>query len=164
MVAGCKARRRHQEFLSFLRTFDKNVPKQLDVHLILDNHATHKHAKVKGWIAGHPRFQLHFAPTYSSWLNGVERWFGLISQCATCRSSFTSVRTLKQKTMDYVEIYNRTACPFQWTATAESILQKLEQPRSRISGTAHQPRVEGGQRSRIRMSVFNGDALFAATR
>ena len=88
-------------------------------------------------IVGHPRFQLHFAPTYSySWLNGVERWFGLITQRATCRSSFTSVRALKQKTVDYVEIYNRTACPFQWTATAESILQKLERPGNRISRTA----------------------------
>lgn len=137
VVAGCKARHRHQEFLSFLRTIDKNVPEQLDVHLILDNYATHKHAKVKGWIAGHPRFQLHFTPTYSSWLNQVERWFGLITQRAIRRGSFTSVRALKQKIMDYVEVYNQTACPFQWTATAESILQKLERLCNRISGTGH---------------------------
>ncbi len=137
VVAGCKARHGHQEFLSFLRTIDKNVPEPLEVHLILDNYATHKHAKVKGWIGGHPRFQLHFTPTYSSWLNQVERWFGLITQRAIRRGSFTSVRALKQKIMDYVEVYNQTACPFRWTATAASILQKLERLCNRISGTGH---------------------------
>ena len=127
----------NQEFLNFLREIDLQVPAGLDIHLVMDNYATHKHAKVKGWIADHPRFELHFTPTYSSWLNQVERWFGLITQRAIRRGSFTSVRALKQKIMDYVEVYNRTAYPFQWTATAESILQKLERLCNRISGTGH---------------------------
>ena len=88
----CRKRHRHEEFLSFLRLIDREVPAELDIHLVLDNYATHKHAKVKRWLAARPRFHLHFTPTSASWLNQVERWFGLLSQRAIKRGSFRSVR------------------------------------------------------------------------
>jgi len=137
VLTECKPRHRHQEFLSFLRRIDEAVPATLDVHLILDNYATHKHAKVRAWLAARPRFQLHFTPTYSSWLNQVERWFGLITQQAIRRGSFKSVRDLIAKINHFVQHYNRTSRPFAWTATADSIFAKLARLCSCISGTPH---------------------------
>ena len=93
----CRKRHRHEEFLSFLRLIDREVPAELDIHLVLDNYATHKHAKVKRWLAARPRFHLHFTPTSASWLNQVERWFGLLSQRAIKRGSFRSVADLVDK-------------------------------------------------------------------
>ena len=90
VLARCSKRHRHQEFLTFLRLIDKEVPPELDIHLIADNYATHKHAKVKAWLAARPRYHLRFTPTYSSWLNQVERWFGLISQQAIRRGTCTA--------------------------------------------------------------------------
>ncbi|MBA3891383.1 MAG: IS630 family transposase [Gemmatimonadaceae bacterium] len=137
VIAQCKPRHRHQEFLQFLRHIDANVPAELDVHLIVDNYATHKHAKVKAWLARHPRYHLHFTPTYSSWLNQVERWFALISERAIKRGSDRTVRALIQRIERFVAQYNQTKRPFVWTATADSILQKLNRLLTRISGTAH---------------------------
>ena len=133
----CKPRHRHQEFLSFLRSLEASVPAELDVHLIVDNYATHKHPKVRTWLAQRPRFHMHYTPTYSSWLNQVERWFGLITQRAIRRGSFRSVKELVQKINDFVQHYNRKQRPFIWTATADSILQKIARLCSRISGTRH---------------------------
>ena len=133
----CKPRHRHQEFLSFLRSLDACVPAELDVHLVVDNYATHKHPKVRTWLAQRPRFHMHYTPTYSSWLNQVERWFGLITQRAIRRGSFRSVKELVQKIDSFVQHYNRKHRPFVWTATADSILQKLARLCSRISGTRH---------------------------
>lgn len=133
----CKPRHRHQEFLAFLRRLDACVPAELDVHLIVDNYATHKHPKVRTWLAQRPRFHMHYTPTYSSWLNQVERWFGLITQRAIRRGSFSSVKDLVRKIDAFVQNYNRTHRPFVWTATADSILQKIARLCSRISGTAH---------------------------
>jgi putative transposase len=133
----CKARHRHQEFLSFLRSLDGCVPAELEVHLVVDNYATHKHPKVRAWLAQRSRFHMHYTPTYSSWLNQVERWFGLITQRAIRRGSFSSVKDLVQKIDRFVQNYNRTHRPFVWTATADSILQKIARLCSRISGTAY---------------------------
>jgi putative transposase len=133
----CKPRHRHQEFLSFLRRLDSSIPRQLEVHLIVDNYATHKHPKVRTWLAQRPRYHIHYTPTYSSWLNQVERWFGLITQRAIRRGSFRSVKDLVEKIDTFVQHYNRSHRPFVWTATADSILQKLARLCSRISGTAH---------------------------
>src|SRR5499427_439708 len=133
----CKPRHRHQEFLSFLRSLDACVPAELDVHLVVDNYATHKHPKVRTWLAQRPRFHMHYTPTYSSWLNQVERWFGLITQRAIRRGSFRSVKELVQKIDDFVHHYNRKQRPFVWTATADSILAKIARLCSRISGTRH---------------------------
>lgn len=132
-----KPKRRHQEFLTFLRHIEANVPKQLDVHLICDNYSTHKHATVKAWLAHRPRLHLHFTPTYSCWLNQVERWFGLITQQAIRRGSFDSVPDLKRKINQFVKQYNQHPKPFMWTATAESILQKIERLCKVTTGTAH---------------------------
>jgi transposase len=137
VLADCKPRHRHQEFLSFLRTIEANVPARLDVHLIVDNYSTHKHPRVKAWLARRPRWHIHFIPTYSSWLNQVERFFALITDKAIRRGSFTSVRDLIAKIDHFVIQYNKRCKPFTWTATAEEILGKIERLTSRISGTGH---------------------------
>ena len=137
VLSQCKRRHRHQEFLAFLRHIDRNVPQELDVHLVGDNYATHKHAKVKAWLAKRPRYQIHYTPTYASWLNQVERWFGVITQRAIRRGSFSSVKQLTDKISRFVNDYNTTTRPFVWTATADSIIAKVERLGTLISGTAH---------------------------
>ena len=114
---------------------DQAVPADLDVHLIVDNYATHKHPKVRAWLARHTRYHMHFTPTYSSWLNQVERWFGLITQRAIRRGSFKSVRQLITSIERYIEQYNQHGRPFVWTSTADSILQKVARLCKVISGT-----------------------------
>ncbi|MRD49086.1 IS630 family transposase [Caenimonas koreensis DSM 17982] len=137
VLASCKPRHRHQEFLSFLREIDKAVPPELDIHCIVDNYATHNHPKVKAWLTARPRWHMHFIPTYSSWLNQVERFFALITDKAIRRGSFTSVNQLVQRIDHFVTHHNENCQPFRWTATAESILEKLSRLCSRISGTGH---------------------------
>jgi putative transposase len=135
VFAACKARHRHQEFLSFLKHIDANVPKTLDVHLVIDNYATHKHPKVRAWLAARPRYHLHFTPTYASWLNQVERWFALLSQRQIRRASFVSTKDLVEKIATFVEDYNAKSRPFVWTATSEAILQKIARLCKAINGT-----------------------------
>jgi hypothetical protein len=94
-IGQCMKRHRHQEFLRFLRTIDRQTPKKRDLHLVLDNYATHKHSNVKTWLAKYPRFHLHFTPTLASWLNQVERFFGLITQERIRRGVFTSAPQLE---------------------------------------------------------------------
>ena len=113
------------------------LPAGLELHLIADNYATHKHPRVKAWLARHRRFHLHYTPTYASWLNQVERWFALISQQAIRRNSFRSVRDLIQTIDSYVTYYNTHKGPFVWTATADSILAKLQRLCKVINGTQH---------------------------
>lgn len=137
VLTDCQPRHRHQEFLAFLRRIEASVPPKLDVHLIVDNYSTHKHAKVKAWLAKRPRWHIHFIPTYSCWLNQVERFFALITDKAIRRGSFRSVKELIGKIDHFVTQYNRHCKPFVWTATADSILAKLDRLTSRISGTAH---------------------------
>src|SRR6266480_2535449 len=137
VLTDCKPRHRHQEFLAFLRRIENSVPQKLDIHLIVDNYSTHKHARVKARLARHPRWHIHFIPTYTSWLNQVERFFGLITEKAIRRGSFRSVKELVSKIDHFVTHYNKTCKPFIWTATADSVLQKLERLTSRISGTGH---------------------------
>jgi putative transposase len=137
VLTECKKRHRHQEFLSFLRLIDKNVPAELDIYVILDNYATPKHAKVKAWLADHPRFHLHFTPTYSSWLNQVERWFALVTERAIRRGSFSSVKELVAKIDCFVAAWNSNAVPFAWHATADSIFAKLARLCERMPGTGH---------------------------
>lgn len=137
VLAQCRPRHRHQDFLGFLRAIDQAVPGDLDLHVILDNYATHKHPKVKAWLAARPRWHFHFVPTYSSWLNLVERFFAHITDKAIRRGSFHSVRDLVTKIDRFVTHYNQTCKPFVWTATADSILAKLQRLCSRINGTEH---------------------------
>ena len=115
--------------LKFLRTIDNQVPKHLAVHLILDNYATHNHADVQTWLDRHRRFQLHFTPTSSSWLNLVERWFRELTDKALRRGSFNSVPDLITAIEEYLDAHNHDPKPFLWTATAESILEKVRRGR-----------------------------------
>lgn len=137
VLTQCKPRHRHQEFLSFLKHIEANVPKNLDLHLVIDNYCTHEHATVKQWFARHKRFHIHYTPTYASWLNQVERWFGLITQQAIRRGSFGCVKELVKRINSYVVNYNKESRPFVWTATANSILKKIERLCKYINGTAH---------------------------
>ena len=137
VIGQCKARHRHQEFLSFLRHIDRNVPAALDVHVVMDNYGTHKHPKVRAWFAKRPRFHVHFTPTYASWLNQVERWFGLITQQAIKRGSFRNVKELKDRIERYIAYHNTHPVPFMWTATPDSIFDKLSRLSKVLCGTAH---------------------------
>lgn len=137
VLTRCRARHRHQEYLDFLRQIERSVPDQLDVHVIADNYATHKHPRVQRWFAERPRFHVHFTPTYASWLNQVEIWFNRITQQAIRRGTFRSVKELVQKIDQFVQSSNVKARPFVWTATADSIFAKVERLCERISGTGH---------------------------
>jgi putative transposase len=137
VLAECKPRHRHQEFLGFLRTIDQAVPAELDIHCIVDNYASHKHPKVKAWLAARPRWHMHFIPTYSSWLNQVERFFSIITDKAIRRGSFRSVKDLVGRIDHFVAHYNQNCKPFMWTATADSVIAKLHRLCTRISGTGH---------------------------
>jgi transposase len=129
VIGQCLPRHRHSEFLKFLRTIDREVPKGLEVHLILDNYSTHTHPNVKSWLAKHPRFHLHFTPTASSWLNLVERFFGKLTDKAIRRGIFTSVPDLIAAIEAYLKATNANPQPFTWTATAEQILAKVRRGR-----------------------------------
>lgn len=137
VLSQCKRRHRHQEFLQFLSHIDENVPADLDVYLIVDNYATHKHAKVRRWLALRPRYHIYYTPTYASWMNQVEIWFNIITQKAIRRGTFSSVKSLVQKIDRFVQNYNPTARPFVWSATADSILGKVSRLCERISGTGY---------------------------
>jgi putative transposase len=135
VLTRCKPRHRHQEFLAFLNHIDANVPPDLDIHLVVDNYATHKHAKVRRWLAARPRYHVHYTPTYSSWLNQVEIWFNIITQRAIRRGTFRSVKELVAKIENFVAHYNAKSKPFRWTATADSIFEKLQRLCKSISET-----------------------------
>ena len=132
VIGQCMKRHRHQEWLRFLRGIDRAVPKALDLHLIADNYATHKHPKVKAWLARHPRYHMHFTPTSASWLNQVERFFGLITQQRIRRGVFHSVEQLEAAIHDYLEHHNADPKPFVWTASAANILQKVARGRQAL--------------------------------
>jgi transposase len=126
VYARCQKRHRQSEFLIFLRQLEASTPKGLEIHAVLDNYAAHKTAKVRLWIAKHPRWHLHFIPTHSSWLNQVERFFAKITEQRIRRESFRSVQHLEQAILDYIEHHNKSPKPFKWTASAELILGKVE--------------------------------------
>jgi transposase len=129
VIGDCLPRHRHEEFLKFLRRIDREVPKGLAVHMVLDNYATHKHPNVKAWLEKHPRFHLHFTPTSSSWLNMVERWFRELDDKAIRRGVFGSVPSLIAAIEEYLEANNDDPKGFVWTATAEQILEKVQRGR-----------------------------------
>jgi transposase len=133
VIGQCLPRHRNGEFLKFLRTIDKEVPKSLQVHLICDNYGTHKHPNVVAWLDKHPRFHLHFTPTSSSWLNLVERWFRELTDKAIRRGVFGSVPDLVAAIEAYLTANNENPDPFVWTATAEDILEKVRRGRVALS-------------------------------
>jgi len=137
VMARCKSRHRHQEYLGFLKHIEENIPPGLEIHVVVDNYATHKHPTVVRWLALHERWHVHYTPTYASWLNQVEIWFNIITQQAIRRGTFRSVKELVRKIDDYVSSYNEHARPFIWTATADSILAKIKRLTRGISETRH---------------------------
>lgn len=129
VIGQCLPKHRHQEFLKFLRTIDREVPEHLHIHLIVDNYATHKNANVRAWLGNHPRFHLHFTPASSSWLNLVERWFRELTDKELRRGVFHSVPDLIESIEEYLEAHNDRPRPYIRTATAESILEKVARGR-----------------------------------
>jgi transposase len=132
VIGQCYPRHRHQEFIKFLRRLDTEFPEELNLHLVIDNYGTHKHARVRSWLQRHPRFVLHFIPTSSSWLNQVERWFGELTQKAVRRGAFVSVGDLVEAIANHLEQWNETPRPFVWTATVESIMEKIDRARATL--------------------------------
>lgn len=133
VIGQCKQRHRHQEFLAFLKTVEKQTPTELDIHLIVDNYATHKHEKVKNWMKRNKRVHLHFIPTSSSWLNLVERFFGLLTEKQLRRGIFTSVKELEDAIMTFIDTHNEAGKPFVWTKSTEVILEKIGRARQVLS-------------------------------
>jgi transposase len=125
VIGDCMPRHRHQEFIRFLKKIDTQTPTDQDLHLIVDNYATHKHPRVKAWFKRHPRFHLHFTPTSSSWLNMVERWFREITDKRIRRGSFSSVPELISAINEYLENHNQNPQVFVWSASVEKILGKI---------------------------------------
>src|ERR1700740_310062 len=132
VVGECYQRHRHQEFLSFLRRLDKEFPVPVPLHLVMDNYGTHKKEEVQTWLKKHPRFVLHFVPTSSSWLNLVERWFCELSRQCIRRGAFFSVGDLKKAIRQFLAAWNEDPKPFVWTATVESIMEKLSRCRQTL--------------------------------
>jgi transposase len=125
IIAECRPRHRHQEFLRFLNRIDESVNPSVEIHLVLDNYGTHKHPEVKKWLNARPRYHLHFTPTSSSWINQVERWFAEITRRRIRRGTFRSVPALICAINDYVRDYNKNPRPFHWVASASRIIRKV---------------------------------------
>ncbi len=132
VVGQCYERHRHQEFLKFLRRLDQEFPGEIPLHLVIDNYGTHTHEKVRAWLKRHPRFVLHFVPTSSSWLNLVERWLGELTSKRIRRGSFCSVEDLEKAIAEFLAAWNANPRPFVWTATVESIVDKLSRCRQTL--------------------------------
>jgi len=136
-ISSCYRRHRHQEFLQFLNEIEGNLPAGPDVHLIMDNYATHKVDKVQAWLKRHPRYHVHFTPTSASWLNLVERLFAEVTERCVRRGSHTAVKKLEKAMLDYLDARNKKPKPFVWTASADLILAKIERLSKRISNSGH---------------------------
>jgi len=125
VIGDCMPRHRHQEFIRFLKRIDDETASEPDLHLIVDNYATHKHPRVTRWLERHPRFHLHFTPTSSSWLNLVERWFGKLTDKRLRRGTFRSVAALVAAIKRYLEHHNQNPQVFVWSASVGSIMAKI---------------------------------------
>lgn len=136
LITECMPRHRHQEWLKFLKKIDAQTPADLDLHLIVDNYSTHKHAKVKAWLQKHPRFHMHFIPTSSSWLNLIERWFRELTEKMIRRGAFKSVEQLIEAIKRFIDRHNDQPRSFVWTATVEDILAKVGRARAVMNNGA----------------------------
>jgi transposase len=137
VIGKLKRRHRSTEFISFLRHIDSIVPAELDIHLILDNYGTHKTPKVKHWLTRHARFHCHFTPTYSSWINLVERFFAALTEHQLRRGTHRSVPALEQAIRDYLDLHNEDPKPFRWTKSADEIIQSVNSVLKLINRTGH---------------------------
>jgi transposase len=129
----CQERRRHQEWLKFLRLIDQTIPPERELHLICDNYATHKHPKVQRWLERHPRFHMHFTPTGASWLNMVERFFRDLTHNQLRRGIFRDLEELIMAIEAYIDRHNENPKPFIWTARAGDILEKVKRARQALN-------------------------------
>jgi transposase len=135
VIEACMSRHRHQEWIKFLKRIDAATDPEAQLHLVADNYATHKHPKVRRWLARHPRFHMHFTPTSSSWLNLIERWFRDLTQKRLRRGTFTSVRQLQAAIFDYVEHHNDRTEGYRWKAMPADILAKVRRARAVLDNT-----------------------------
>lgn len=133
VLGECKKRHRHQEFLGFLKNVNKQVPEGKALHIIVDNYSTHKHQKVQNWLKCNKRVTLHFIPTSSSWLNLVERFFGIITEKQIRRGVFSSVKDLEEKIMAFIDAHNENSKPLVWTKSASEILKKVGRARDALN-------------------------------
>ncbi len=133
IIGTCMKRHRHQEWLAFLKLIDRETDSGKDIHVICDNYATHKHAKVKAWQKRNPRFHFHFTPTSASWLNMVERFFRDITDKSLRRGVFYSVDSLVEAIEEHIKVHNKDPKPFIWTATANDILEKVKRGRRTLN-------------------------------
>ena len=133
IIAECMPRHRHQEWIAFLKKIDRETPAELDLHLIVDNYATHKHPKVQAWLKRHKRFHMHFIPTSSSWLNVIERWFRDITCNRIRNGTFKSTEDLEEAINDYIADHNADPHRFVWTKKAEDILEKVKRARKALN-------------------------------
>jgi transposase len=125
VIGECHEKHRSNEFRKFLNTINKQVPEELDVHIVVDNYATHSHPSIKRWLKRHKRFHMHFTPTYSSWLNLVERWFSLLTERQIKRGIHRSTAELEAAIVGYIECTNEDPKPFVWTKTADEIIASV---------------------------------------
>lgn len=139
VIGSCHRRHRRQEFIKFLNRIDSSIPEEpgVEIHLVMDNYATHKTAEVKRWLQRHPRYQVHFTPTSASWLNQVERFFAEITHRRIRRGVFRSVPQLEKAIQDYLDEHNASPRPFVWTADADLILGKVGRLCKRINDSGH---------------------------
>jgi transposase len=135
LIGTCMSQHRHQEWIKFLKLIDAETPPDLDLHVIADNYATHKHPKVKSWLKRHPRFHMHFIPTSSSWLNLIERWFREITDKRLRRGTFRNVEQLIDAIMAFIQEHNENPQSFVWTAKVENILAKVRRAREVLDKT-----------------------------
>lgn len=133
VTGECYQKHTHKEFLNFLKTVESQTDKSKELHLIVDNYATHKHEKVRNWLKRNKRVFLHFTPTSSSWLNLVERFFGVLTERQLKRGVFTSVGDLENKIIEYIDNNNKDPKPFVWTKSAEEILNKMQRARETLN-------------------------------
>ena len=137
VIGQMHRRHRGAEFLQFLRTIEANVPTHMDIHLVMDNYATHKTPTIKAWFARNPRFHVHFTPTSASWLNQVERWFATLTHNYIRRGTHRSTRQLEQAIRQYLELHNTDPKPFVWSKSADDILASIERFCLRTSNSRH---------------------------
>jgi transposase len=137
IIGETHRRHRSAEFKRFLERIDKEVPAELDVHLVLDNYGTHKTPPVRSWLVRHPRFHVHYTPTYSSWINQVERWFSTFTEKQLRRGTHRSTRALEDAIRLYLAVYNENPKPFVWVKTADQILDSIHRFCLRTSLATH---------------------------
>jgi len=137
VISSLHRRHRTIEFRKFLIKIDSEIPQELDIHLVCDNYGTHKTPAIRKWLAEHPRFYMHFTPTYSSWINQVERWFGCITEQLIRRGDHRSVQALEADIRNWIKAWNEDPKPFIWTKTAEQILSSIGRLMQRVNGAGH---------------------------